>query len=559
MDDYGFDFEVPLSVFEKADAPKGKQRRIGGIVSLETQDRQDEIVLQRGLDFSDFRKNGWFNDNHTKDTTGIVGYPEEVQFFQRGAELPDGSVAPAQGHWVEGYLLEGYKKADEIWDLGQALQKTNRRLGFSVEGKILQRSGPKQRTIAKALVRNVAITNCFPGDVEVSGAAEDITRRFYSGAMVEIKLATGEKLTGTPNHPIFTNRGWIALGDLREGFDCIGRFDRNLVGNFPDSGLSSSFPGIVPHDKQDMPSTLNELFDFASDNSSGFNHGVCSIREGDFHGDVLINGDVNVVPVKGELKRSMDFAFFKNFGKNALPTSDKEAFILARKSALFYLRLIYNCAAAGDVCSLRQLLSLGRSSIFVPEQLFVMAIAGYSMALSNIEYSNSADAILFSDSGRALSSSVSFSDLALKRSFQFSGHVFNLSTERGWYSANGIVAHNCPVNTGARMEVLAKSLLNLERSLGSGATSNVKPTGPQIGMTAGQLFTAQSLEQDSEKKKRKRLRGMEEEEEEEEGAQKGLSESEALAIIRSRYPQISSELVGRILDRVRSLKSSGHI
>jgi len=153
-----FDFEVPVDFFEKADAPEGKQRRIGGIASLETKDRQQEVVLQRGLDWRDFKANGWFNDNHSRDTDGILGYPEEVQFFRKGQTMPNGKKAPAAGHWVEGYLLNT-QRADRIWELGKALAKTKRRLGFSVEGKINERTGPGQRTIAKALVRNVAITN----------------------------------------------------------------------------------------------------------------------------------------------------------------------------------------------------------------------------------------------------------------------------------------------------------------------------------------------------------------------------------------------------------------
>lgn len=154
-----FNFEVPVNFFEKAEAEDGKTRRIGGIVSLESRDRQDEVILQRGLDFSDFQKNGWFNDNHSKETDGILGYPEATQYFRKGQSLPDGSNAKAAGHWVEGYLLDT-DKADRIWDLGKALQKTKRRLGFSVEGKIQKREGPARNTIAAALVRNVAITNC---------------------------------------------------------------------------------------------------------------------------------------------------------------------------------------------------------------------------------------------------------------------------------------------------------------------------------------------------------------------------------------------------------------
>lgn len=174
-----FNFEVPVNFFEKASAPPGQQRRVGGIISTESPDRQGEIVLQKGLDFGDFIKNGWFNDNHSKDTDGIVGYPEAVQFFQKGEVLPNGKQAPSPGHWAEGYLLEGHDRADKIWKLGKSLQGTGRSLGYSVEGNIHRRIGPKTifkksqkgkgtwvgNTVAKATVRNVAVTSC-PVNVE---------------------------------------------------------------------------------------------------------------------------------------------------------------------------------------------------------------------------------------------------------------------------------------------------------------------------------------------------------------------------------------------------------
>lgn len=154
-----FEFSTPIAFFEKADAPEGMKRRIGGLVSTESRDRQDEVVLQRGLDFSDFLRHGWYNDNHSKSTDGILGYPDRVQYIEKGSKLPDGSIASAPGHWAEGYLLET-EKAQKIWELGNALQKSGRRLGYSIEGTVEQRSGSDRKTIAKARVKNVAITNC---------------------------------------------------------------------------------------------------------------------------------------------------------------------------------------------------------------------------------------------------------------------------------------------------------------------------------------------------------------------------------------------------------------
>ena len=161
MDGENFQFYTPLSFFEKADAPEGSRRRVAGLISTERKDRQDETVLQRGLDFSEFIDFGWYNDNHAKDMAGVVGYPESVRMVRKGEKLPDGRVAPADGHWAEGWMLEGDPRADSIWQKAMALQKGGKRkLGFSIEGVIERREGHDRKVIAKARVRNVAITHC---------------------------------------------------------------------------------------------------------------------------------------------------------------------------------------------------------------------------------------------------------------------------------------------------------------------------------------------------------------------------------------------------------------
>lgn len=158
-----FDFEVPVSIWLNKSAPPGRQRRIGGLISTDNRDRQGEIVLQKGLDFTDFLGHGWFNDNHNKDTDGIIGYPQKdaLQYIRKGEVLPNGLEAPGNGHWAEGYLLEN-NRGNRIWDTAQALHKAGdgRRLGFSIEGAIQRRQGKNNKVIAKARVRNVAVTNC---------------------------------------------------------------------------------------------------------------------------------------------------------------------------------------------------------------------------------------------------------------------------------------------------------------------------------------------------------------------------------------------------------------
>lgn len=156
---------APMSLFQKASAPEGQRRRIAGVISTESLDKQGEVIVQKGLDFQPFLSQGWFNDNHSKKTTDVLGYPEDVTRFQKGEKLPDGTVAKSNCTWAEGYLLDT-PDADKVWSLGMSLQKagSKRRLGYSIEGSVQSRTGPGNRIVAKALVRNVAITNCPVGE-----------------------------------------------------------------------------------------------------------------------------------------------------------------------------------------------------------------------------------------------------------------------------------------------------------------------------------------------------------------------------------------------------------
>lgn len=157
-----FSFVSPLTAFEKSSANGGEKRRIAGVISTEDSkdDVQTETILQDYLDFAPFMKNGVFNDDHSKATDSILGYPSHVEIFSKGERLPDDTFAPSRLSWAEGWLLDGYEPADKIWSLAKALAKAGnaRRLGFSVEGSILQRSASDRKIVTKAVVTDCAIT-----------------------------------------------------------------------------------------------------------------------------------------------------------------------------------------------------------------------------------------------------------------------------------------------------------------------------------------------------------------------------------------------------------------
>src|SRR6185503_983654 len=96
---------------EQAGVDVESTRPIGGWCSTEDLDRQDEVVVAKGLDFSEFVAYGYFNDNHRQDTASVLGYPRIAKLAK-------------SRWWTEGNLLPGYPPADRVWELAKALAKS---------------------------------------------------------------------------------------------------------------------------------------------------------------------------------------------------------------------------------------------------------------------------------------------------------------------------------------------------------------------------------------------------------------------------------------------------
>ena len=131
-------------------------RQLFGVMSTQRLDRQGESVISKGLDFADFMNHGHFNDNHSQETSAVVGYPEEIAYHKDLAKF-NPELEGVEGWTCRGYVLKGTKRSDGIWELAKALADTpHRRLGFSIEGKVERRVN---KTIKSAKIRNLAITN----------------------------------------------------------------------------------------------------------------------------------------------------------------------------------------------------------------------------------------------------------------------------------------------------------------------------------------------------------------------------------------------------------------
>lgn len=135
-------FFIPAE-FSKSE--KDKEMRIFGFASTPDMDREEETVVQQGLDIDDFVNHGFFNYNH--DNSYILGYPDKTK-----------TKITKDGLYVEGNILPS-EMGKRIWDAAVAMKKSRapRKMGFSIEGKVLERD--KNGKILKAKVYNVAITN----------------------------------------------------------------------------------------------------------------------------------------------------------------------------------------------------------------------------------------------------------------------------------------------------------------------------------------------------------------------------------------------------------------
>lgn len=138
----------------------------------------------------------------------------------------------------------------------------------------------------KYRAETIARTECLPADTLVDAAmVRAIFRRPYDGDMIDIVTNDGHHISATPNHPMLTQRGWVgaAFVDDADYLICDAR-QKN--------------PGAPSDDHMDRaPSEIGEIFDALS------NAAVTKREPGsrlDFHGDGS-DADVDVIRPNGGL------------------------------------------------------------------------------------------------------------------------------------------------------------------------------------------------------------------------------------------------------------------
>ena len=169
-----FSFFVPIEIQKSDDAGEDRyaNMRFKGIASSPNLglDTQGQRLMPGGFDYKDFLEKGNINYHHNwkKDPLAIIGEPVSA------------TVTKKNEFYVEGYLYPSNQLARNVYDAAQVLEKDSktRRLGFSIEGRVMEVDSADPNLITRAKITNVAITSapsCSGTKMEIfKGGLEDL-------------------------------------------------------------------------------------------------------------------------------------------------------------------------------------------------------------------------------------------------------------------------------------------------------------------------------------------------------------------------------------------------
>jgi len=277
------------------------------------------------------------------------------------------------------------------------------------------------------------IVNCFVPETEVSGSFIAGSKVRYTGPVRQLQTRNGHRLTVTPNHPVLTEDGWIAAGELEKGVRLLGYSNEREV------------PSVVrSNDSKHCPTTIEDAFQTLAVYGTHFSSRVRAV---DFHSDAAFaHGDVHVVALNGELRRYTPAAFAQGVGDfNFMQTDSGEVSHHSFGAFDFSFEgvggsstrvpsgtaLAFNGGTTFLESPPLEVLRLGLASDW-DTGLFERARQGGSTAAKLIRKLFHASAGL-----------VAFDELIEVGEDHFSGHVYDLQALGGWMLAQGIVCSNC--------------------------------------------------------------------------------------------------------------------
>lgn len=311
---------------------------------------------------------------------------------------------------------------------------------------------------------------CFPYETEVEscGELEGVFRSEYEGEIVTITTASGNKLTGTPNHPILTPMGFLPLGE----FDPFNHIVYSVRRN----------DGVVVSDKNvSVKPMIGKLFD-SLNKPSVMSVSARRASTADFYGDgVGMDGEVDIISINSKLGGDGIPSVSKDIKNNFFGASNFKriltAFSFVSKLFFEWLPAIKPSKVAfmffeGGIQprfrpgSLEVDVNQGSSNAGVEKPHSGLdIIKNIDIALASSEGGHSSDGLEQVGDGRGASlinsskfsgadSGSVFEDyvVSVKREFKRC-HVYTLQSSQGLYTASSILVKNCKALDGKTFKI----------------------------------------------------------------------------------------------------------
>jgi hypothetical protein len=359
----------------------------------------------------------------------------EAHRIQNQANLDVTEEAQSKGHNLEKYWVTA--QDDAVRDSHEAMhnQKADK------EGYFYSPSGARTKAPGGFGIPEEDI-NCFTGDTMVVTPTElqRAYKRYYEGDLIEITTAKGINISATPNHPILTDHGWVALKDIKTGFNVICTSFSHLR-CFPYSNINYK------------PTMIAKIFDFIPVKGSA--QRVRSSTK-QFHGDGF-NSQVYIKNIDSKLRNNIETSLLQPSLQNIFTLSNLTKRLLNAFSSLYssFNRLISSNKCFVSFFS--KFFSFFKSKITHSK---IHRLASVSLNNSNImqptNNSSSGNLEEISHLFHRHSTGIFIDNVIGTNIKPFSGHVYNLQTEDNYYLAGiipyndmksmGIIAHNCRCN-----------------------------------------------------------------------------------------------------------------
>ena len=322
--------------------------------------------------------------------------------------------------------------------------------------------------------------NCVLGDTLILpiGGVSAYSERVFNGDIIVMETSRGNDLTGTPNHPILTSRGWVPLCEIQEG-------DYVVCDAFTERG------NIVDGENQQVVASIKDTVHAFFNDGEMFTAPVPMTAE-DFHHDGR-QSEVAVIYADGKLldrmKSSSNKQVIKHkfifrdvirsileycesmllFGFKGVRLSSFSFMSFLRKSYAFFRRCIlhsykllfmpvawlYSMSEENTLDGLRGCNVKSHSNaantytlIMQSDDSFMVNGVNGTFPLNAVFEENIIDGIkvgmiFFLKCAKSEARKVIFDKVVDVKRERFSGQVYNLQTETGIYVANNIITHNC--------------------------------------------------------------------------------------------------------------------